>query len=79
MCYAPLNAAHFEGPGALLSFNINSYKDATPPAPPSVHHCVHHIWCTQLGQGNYRKDEYGKVGFRKGHKGVLQLQAVALS
>ena len=45
MCCAPLNAAHFEGRWVWLSFNINFYKDGTPPAPPSVHHCVHHIWC----------------------------------
>ena len=47
MWCAPFNAAHFEGRWVWLSFNINFYKDGTPPAPPSVHHCLYHIWCTQ--------------------------------
>ena len=42
-----LNAAHFEGLGVWLSFISNFYKDGTPLDPPSVHHCVHHILCTQ--------------------------------
>ena len=46
ICCAPLNAAHFEGRWVWLSFNINFYKDWTPPASPSVHHCLYHIWCT---------------------------------
>ena len=47
MCCAPLNAAHLEGRWVWLSFDINFYIDQTPPAPPSVHHCLCHIWCTQ--------------------------------
>ena len=31
MCCALLNAAHYE---AAMHFNINFYKDGTPPAPP---------------------------------------------
>ena len=41
------NVEHFEGRWVWLSFNINFYKDETPLAPPSVHHCLYHIWCTQ--------------------------------
>ena len=41
------NAAHLGGPEVWLSFNIYFYKDGTPPAPPSEHHCVYHIWYTQ--------------------------------
>ena len=47
MCCALLNAAHFEGRWVWLSFNISFYKDGTPLAPPSVHHCLYHIRCTQ--------------------------------
>ena len=35
---------HHRMPRIRLSVNINFYKDGTPLAPPSVHHCVHHMW-----------------------------------
>ena len=35
------------GAVGLTSFNTYFYKDGTSPAPPSVHHCLYHIWCTQ--------------------------------
>ena len=61
MCCSPFNAADFEGRWVGLSFNINCYKDETPPAPPNVHHCLYHIWCTQGPGGLGLSSNYSKI------------------
>ena len=64
MCCAVLNVEHFEGQFVWLSFNINFYKDGSPPAPPCVHQCLYHI-CIHRGRGDYHGWGHHHSSFNK--------------